>query len=233
MPFRGKMGRPTRRYRKTYRKYTKVSRPVRSKYALGRVFSFKRSHGNDISVVPIQGQGFFSNVGIPWTAGAGDSFQLDDLTHYDEFTALFDSYKIVGVKMTFTFGLTVVTLGSTTAAGGATMVNAMPMLYWVLDHDDSTVPASLPAMREYESFKMRRLDKPFSIFIRPKAAAMVYNTPVTTAYQESKGWMDCGNADIDYFGIKFCLDPILYTQTSSIGTLRVDYTYYMKFKNVK
>lgn len=94
------------------------------------------------------------------------TFKLADLPDYTEFTNLFDAYRITSVKLKFIYSCTEVT--------GPSSVNAMPQIFMVNDYDDATPLASYTAYQEYETFRIKRLDKPFKTVCKPRVAMALY-----------------------------------------------------------
>lgn len=169
---------------------------------------------------------FWTNSGVSG-AGATSVFTLNDLPQNQEFSNLFDLYKICGVKMKFVFDKNDAL--SATGAG-----SSLPTLYFIRDQDDGTVPANINEMIQYESCKMKRLDKPCTFYVKPKISQMVYETAVTTAYATPKRnpWLDCANNDVAHYGCKWAIDFNTAFGTS-IGRLAIFMTYYIACKDVR
>jgi hypothetical protein len=143
---------------------------------------------------------------------------LDDITNYTEFTALFDSYKITGVKIRFIPRQT----------SQDSLVTAPGQFIYVPDYDDDTIPTATTEILERQSHRVIQVPGgPFSIFIRPKATV---NSGAISSALQYNGWIKTGatGATIPYYGLKWA-----WLLSNSTQNLDVYMTYYLKFKAVK
>jgi len=135
--------------------------------------------------------------------GLAITVALNHLPSYQEFTNLFERYKItkLTVKITPQMG------DSYNAATGS----AIPTINSVLDFTDSTPPVSQDAVNQYESLQTQLLtvDKPFSRSCCPKPASSMYVSAVNSGYSSTSKhddiWLDCtapSNA-APHYGMKF------------------------------
>lgn len=192
-----------------------------------RTHYFKRTALKILDVNPstIGRISYWANSG--WTNGTSDdAFLLSYLTNVSEITNLFDMYKINGIKMKFIF--------DRNSAQSSVATESLPTLYFYNDYDDGVVPINLGEACQYETLRIKRLDKPATFFFKPKIQSMIYNTAITTAYATPKinPWLDCGNPNVPHYGCKWILD----TNTAfnaSIGALTVIMTYYIACKDVR
>lgn len=212
----------------------RLHRGIKSKWNVTRAFKFKRNVGWDASITPSDGQVFFTNASDLDSGTFNTPFAFNQLPNYTEFSYLFDQYKIVGVRMTFIYSNNVSNLSSNTAVGSALANSGLPVLYWVYDSDDATPLANLNAMREYESYTARRLDRPVKIFVRPKHLTNIYvSAGVDAQAPDKQKWLDINQTSIPHYGVKFCLDPLIANQTSEIGLLRCEMKYYVLCRGVR
>lgn len=158
--------------------------------------------------------------------GASMNFQLNFVTNPTEFTTLFDRYRIVGVKLQFLPGQN----NSDAYING--FASPLPYLYYAQDWDDAGVPGSQTEVTQYGTVKCRRLDKPFSVFIKPKAAAQVYHTGVTSAFATANNaWIDCSNGDVQHYGMKLWLKNVMCDPSHANFNCVVIPTYYLQFRD--
>lgn len=199
--------RPIRRRNFRRRRSTRFGRrrSGSGRYSANRVYSFKRK------VIPLTLQ---SNVNLE--TDVAFKFALSDLVGYQDFTGLFDSYKIVGVKLLFLPRAD----QQPSAAGNAGVI------WYAPDYDDNNA-TTLQALQQYQTVKMVRGDKPFSCYVRPKNAVPIYQTGSTYGYGQGTPWIDSINSSLPYYGFK-----LVWTQTSVIYTYDVYYTYYIRCKQV-
>lgn len=162
---------------------------------------------------------------------AGDGnvnyWALNNLPNPTEFTYLFDKFSIKGVKLTFNYSFD----GANTAGPLAT--NQLPMLYHVIDTDDSTVLTSRDDYLQYETCKMRRLDKPVSVFFKPRYATAAYNGAFTGYADGGRGWVDCDSSGVQWYGNKWGVEFPTAGAPTACGFLMVTATYYLAFRDVR
>lgn len=208
-----------RKYRKRprfHRKFKRYSRVGRTKAI--RVHYFKRTMVEDIL---IRDKGFTSGG----TLGSSFSSKLNDLPAASEFIALYDTYKICGIKKKFVF-----TKSSADVDGDAT--NELPTLITVNDFNDSDNLVNEDQALQYASYKARRLDKIVSRYYRP-CLMMITNSITANSLSSKSRWLSTASPDVDHFGMKWAIDTIGITNTVSLGHLRVYTTYYIAFMGPK
>lgn len=212
-----------RKYNKK-RKYSKIKTSLRRTGYVGYqriprlvskdVHSFKRmTYKGTISPVP-------GNV-----AYGAYTFQLSDTPDYTEFTALFDYFKITGVKLKFSLNL------DPTAQLAA---NAQwPIMYSCVDYDDSQVPANANELRVRTNCKQHILapNRFYSIYLKPKYLKKVSYGLASDGYEIGKQqWLDLATPDLPHYAWKYAVENMLQTGGQSI---RVEAIYYLKFKGVR
>lgn len=227
-------GRKIYRRRRPAMRRRKVFRKRGSPYKMSKVYRFKRINKTLI----IQNSGTANTITTDDTSQinlsgvTGDTvgslftgsmaFALNNVQNASDFVGLYDQYKIRGVKVTFT-------PLSTSADAGSTQY--VPTLYHYQDMDDTTIPTAVE-VRQHQNIKIRRLEKPTSIFISyPKAMVDIGSpTPVTSALSTS--WIDCNSSLVPHNGLKFMIrNANLTAQPTNIWACRIDATYYLQFKN--
>lgn len=188
-------------------------------YPIGNVAGLSFASSNNGSSINKSANGFYIDTG---NAGTGNMtyhayslyFTLNQLPSYNEFTTLFDKYKICGVKWKLVpFNTT--TLQETTALGTQANQQLSVIHSSVVDKDDATVPpasdAGLQDLRQYNTYKsMNAFRGTFKKYIVPAQATAVYNGAFT-AYAPKYGYVDMGNPGVQHYGLKgiiqvFCPD---------------------------
>lgn len=166
------------------------------------------------------------------TKGQGRSFKLDDLPNYTEFTNLFDAYRIKGVKLEFV----PIYNSHEINEGPASSVDdrvGMPIMTYVYDQDDATSPAAEDTLLQYATNKRISLSSRRTIYISsPRTAGLVFKDGINpVGYQETKAnqWIDCANADVPHYGLKYFIPE---ENLSKILYIRVYATYFVQFKRV-
>ncbi|AUW34332.1 capsid protein [Circovirus sp.] len=208
--------RPRRRMlrRKIYR-----NRRVRRQ----NVHLFKRSFATTISILKSAN-----------TAGC-NFFSLNQLPNYGEFTALFDQYKVNGVKYEFIPRFN--SIDQATATGGE--------FYTVIDRCDNDAPTSLNQMLEYQSMRKTPLTRKHTRYFKPGVPTGVYanvDDPLNAYPLASRvtlsPWLsttDGENASqvpssIEHLGLKYWCSA---TNASANTTVDVVCTAYLAMRTVR
>lgn len=181
---------------------------------------------------------FYSSTWTFGTAATADfwkyfTFTVGSMPNVTEISNLFDLYKLNGVKVTFVPRYDEYSAGTSTAAG-------TPLHYaWVLIDPASTVspsgawgPTTLNGLIEDGKAKMIPLNKPFSIFIRPRSLIQYFgggtaSTLVKSAYNRTS------DLAVDHRGFHMYITQNGWVQTAPNVTLDIYYTYYVSAKNLK
>lgn len=161
-------------------------------------------------------------------------FSLDQVRGSSELTALYDQYMITGVKVMFQLvsNPDSGTITNNSTSGNAT--NFYPKLMYVRDYDNTTVETP-NELRERNNTKIRVLEpnKIISVFLRPAVRNNIHLDGVTPASSPAWGsWLDCSATQVPHYGLKYCAENLGHNATQSYR-LRIDYVYYLKFKNVR
>lgn len=190
------------------------------------------------------------NVGTGGTSGSANyasialKFCLGDLPDVSEFTALFDQYRIVGIKLLL---IPVSQMGLSAAAG----VNAAAdgyvkcIVHSCIDNDDNTQfvasEAGVLAMMEYKNYRVRGLGgsaRPvINRYFKPKILNVVQDVSAgTTARSIATGnpWLDCATTTTPYFGLKTIWE--LHTGTNATNyciQFRMVAKYIVEFRDTR
>jgi hypothetical protein len=142
--------------------------------------------------------------GVSLTQAAGAAalgaigFQLSYLDQYTTFTALFDEYKVDWMQITF----------RPHANASPLTVNTVivPQLITVVDFDDSTAPASLAVLREYDNSQVSIFETQVRTFVPGWVDA--------SGETLHNDWLDCAFTGIPFFGCKYGIEAGAGGQTS-------------------
>ena len=199
-------------------RYTKFIRRQLS-YGANRVFKFKRSWVPTPMTITM-------NTVVTSSVGAY-YFKLSDLPQYTEFTALFDRYRITGVKLHV-----IPRLSQQTVAGGTTAATAYsPAIIHVIDYDDATAPTDKDTLNQYDNAKWQYEFKPFKVWLKPRAAQAQYGGAFSSyGNSNPKQWMDVASPDIQYYGWKWATNGYAATLNGN-QYWDVFATYYLEFMN--
>lgn len=144
--------------------------------------------------------------------------QLSQVPNFGEFTALFDMYKIMGVRWRI----------SPRANSGEIGTNlGRVKLFSAIDYDDNLV-ASLTDLLQYESLKVTTSDRDHVRYVKPRISREVFQSGVSTAYSPGRAWIDCQNTTVPHYGLKAVLQQL----PAGTQSFDIQVTYYLAFKNV-
>jgi len=154
-------------------------------------------------------------------------FRLSDLIQAPEFTRLFDSYRINGVK---------VTMAPLTNSG--ITINPSYKITSAIDLDDDQTPA-VSSMLQRSNVKIRTVTsggnnpQVFKSYLGPRYLTQLYETAASTGYGQGdrKQWLDTADAQIPHYGFKVVwdTDPILNYDV----VWQFYFTYYVEFKSLR
>lgn len=223
---------PRKTRRKTYarRKHMRLIRRVTSKiHKFTRVADFEISVTNNNSQLLHMAN---NALGYPTTASPY-WFSINQLQNSGEFLSLFDQYRITAIDMKFIYSSNA---QPNNPSGGNISLNTLPMLIWVKDRDDGSALTSLGDYEQYESYKLKRLDRIVNIRVVPRIATTVYRGAFSGYAQPSGNpWIDANTNDAQYYGIKYA---VVISGTggdgnTTIGKLWVSCKYHLECKDVR
>lgn len=148
--------------------------------------------------------------------------QLSQVPNFGEFTALFDQYKIMGIKWRFS-----PRANSAEAGTNQGLVKFMT----AIDYDGAPAGASAPVMTDllqYESLKVTSSNREHVRYVKPRIASTVYNTALTSGYSARTAWLDCENNAVPHYGLSYVLQQL----PAGAQSYDIQVTYYLAFKNV-
>lgn len=217
---------------KPKRKYTRRARRVAKR-------SFARSVIRAVAnrqIYPFKRFTFKASIGGTDGAGAGFgySFKLSEIPNHTEFTALFDQYKIAGIKYRWVinrnpdFGGTVVTNVYNTTVQGQ-----YPRIMWVHDFDSDNAPANFAELQQYPKMKEVYLtpDKPYTkwFFLKPARLDVGFENAANSSYHPQwRGFVDMASDTTPYYGIRGYYDGL-----NNNVQLRLECWYMFVCKNVR
>lgn len=205
------------KYRKTarpkgrkYRRPTAMSRIAKSSITSNptRLFTFRQFVADGVIS---QTTGFYS--------GAFD-FQLAYMADVTPYATLFDSYRLVKVEQWWRPMFKAQQLQGATVA-----LVAMPLLYLVVDWDDSTTPANASELQQHANCKVVGGDTNAYVSLHPRTIdGGNYDAKPTST------WYDCAHTDTSYKGIKIGITAGI---AGSLQTWNVSTRYTIQFKTVR
>lgn len=155
------------------------------------------------------------------------------LPSFAEFQAVFDEYKINAIKFTYRPRYDTVVAGT----GGA---NIQCFAHTVIDPASTVVPAgtysqaTLNSFMENSGVRTHTLNKPFSVYYKPKVEKSVSNGVNQISTQMSPmPWCKTSAGGIALKGHHIFLQQNNFSNQSGIINLDTYVTLYMQFKNLK
>lgn len=227
--YRSRRAYKAKRSMRKMRKAFARSLPAPLRKRLGNNYKFMRFGENCVITGGTSGAGTVAIDGpAGWALGApsGDynqtyqfggamQFQLNQCVEWKDFGNLFDKYRIKGVKVT------IIPLGqpSTNAAPAILANTNYPTIAIAVDNDDATTPSTWEQVAVRQDCKIKRLNKPISVYIKsPKVATSIYDG-ITSAYMQQTGYVNTDYADVPHYGLKFFIRDCPLPQPPQAGAI--------------
>jgi hypothetical protein len=168
------------------------------------------------------------------------NFQLDDVLQSGDFVQLFDRYKIVGVKLKFTYQCSIGGDQANWQSAGP-LSQVLPIIDFTYDADDANPPTTraLIQVKAYAKQRILQANQTFSMYYKPRVTKTVYNggPPNPVAYTTEKPcWLDCANPDVQHYGFKAWISSWPYSSTaptSTNGVLTIQPVYYIMCRDTQ
>lgn len=205
-----------RRGRRGYKRYPRY-RSVRGGYSSNAMHKFRRIRIQDKSISALE-------ITNRWKTDI-ETWSLDQLSNYSDFTNLFAQFRIVGVKVTF---IPFVTYNYASQAAGQ-----MPILYLNRDHTGTASAwADESAVVEKQGITMRFFNKPISIYIKTNVLASRYEGPAATSYSSQyRQWLDTSETATPHYGLQWgCTIPPGLNTSYDTDLIRVRTQFYVQCK---
>lgn len=165
------------------------------------------------------------NFGSAGTNVATKTFALANVVNQSEFFALYDQYKILGVRVYFDY--------SPDFAGASASAGLFPKLWVLRDYDDITTPTldMLAQSNKTICLRFNATNNTRSIYIRPAIRNEVFRTTGTSGFTNMwNNWLDVTNNDIPHFGLKMIAQGL---PSNNMGAITIRFKYYLQFKNTR
>lgn len=199
---KAKPKRAKKRYTRKRYNYKKARR-----MAVGNLHCFKRTKFSPNTTTTTDASG---NLFI------GLDYQLNDLEDHENFTRLFDSYRITGIKTTFY----PITNAYTSAA-------QLPQIAIAADYDDSLAATNFTYMLNRAGSRVCQFNHPCQKYITPAVRTVVMDPSIVNSYgQKRKKWLDSRDPTVPHYGMKIAFQG---SPSQSI-TYQIKTVYYLQFK---
>lgn len=163
-----------------------------------------------------------------------ENYSGSNINGFSEFAALFDEYKINAIKVTFRPSYD--SVNAPTAAGAV----AQPQAYAhvVVDPESTVIPsgiysqANLNTFLENSGVKTYTLNRPFSVYFKPKCLSQVLGGG-TGSKIERPGWLRTSDPTVNHRGFHMFIQQNAMLQTNTNVRLDQYVTVYAQFRNLK
>jgi len=156
---------------------------------------------------------------------AAYEFKLSDLTDYTSWISVFDQYRIDEIQA-------IIRPLSTSVGLQIPTTNKPPLIFTVVDYDDSTVPTTIAELKQYTNCAIS-LYETVVVNIKPHMAIAAYSGSVFTSFANMQGqWIDAASASVPHYGIKMGIEG---GDSGQVNLQVVDITmrYKVSFKNIR
>lgn len=159
-------------------------------YAQSTVHKFKRSFYKEGVFASDPGSDQF----------LGQTYSLNQLPSYTDFTALFDQYRVDKIRVTF-YPRQNVTNGTFPSPTNDTVQSCQ--VFSVIDYDDGTAPTALTDILQYQNLKTTRGLRVHSRTFKPGVEiAQTNNGTIAGSMVKKSPWLDCTVASVWHNGLK-------------------------------
>lgn len=153
-----------------------------------------------------------SGGGAPYRFGAVSYFNLGNVLQSSDLTALYDQYKIIGIKFR------IIPLSNVASVNGQGLI---PTMVYCPDYDDSNTPTSDAEIRVKARSREVRLDRPRTIYIKPKIADAILGASGGTAFSIPRAapYINMSYPTVPHYGLKmYFRDVNLSASAGNINT---------------
>lgn len=150
----------------------------------------------------------------------GVAFSLSALPANNEFTTLFDQYRITWVDLDiipeWNMAYTAFSSGNGTTGG---------WFHSAVDYDDNSAPTAsqtgVSELAQYPSYKCLPITSHVRVSFKPKVALAAYAASAFTSYASaSDQWLDCASSAIEHYGFKGVVEVIAPSSASVFANYR-------------
>lgn len=162
------------------------------------------------------------------------TFDMGSFNNFPDFSAVFDEYKVNAIKVTYRPQYD--SIQNITAAG--TLTQPQAYAHYIIDPASTLNPAgtyvaaTLNGFLENQGVRTRTLNKPFSIYFKPKVVDQVLGTG-TAGVMRSSPWVRTSDAGTAYRGYHMFIQQNGFSSGNSNIKLDTFITFYCQFRNLK
>lgn len=178
-----------------------------------------------------------------WTFGTSTTsdfwryfvYDMNAFNNFSDVAAVFDEYKINGIKVTFRPAYDNIQNQQGT---GLALVQPQAYAHVIVDPASTIVPSGVYASTSLNTFlmsegvKTKTLNKPFSVYYRPKVTDQVFGTGTSSVMRNSP-WIRSTEYTPLYRGFHMYLQQNNFTTGNINIKLDMFVTFYAAFRNVR
>jgi len=158
-------------------------------------------------------------------------FQLDLLNNYTEFTALYDNYKLIAMKVYF-IPISNVTIALTSNERATETFNR---IVTVIDYNDRDTPTNIHQLREYSTCQVKSNNIVHTRYFHPRPTITMDEDATSGGVygigQVKNVWVSTASNQCEWYGVKYGIQhPSL---SSDQDIYKIEVKAYMAFKNYK
>jgi len=156
--------------------------------------------------------------------------------NFNEFAAVFDEYRVNAIKITFRPRYDNVALDN---SFNAAMNQSQAYAHYCVDPASTVVPsgtytqANLNTFLEGSGIRTKTLNRPFSIYFRPKVLEQVSGGGTAGVVRDRRPWVRTTETGQIYRGVHMFLQQNNMATGNVNITLDTYYTFYVTFRNLK
>lgn len=161
-------------------------------------------------------------------------FFFSDIPNFSELASVFDTYRVNAIKFTYMPRYT-----STNAEAAGTTGSPQAYAHYIVDPDSTLIPAGIYGsattnqLLENTGCKTRQLNKPFSVYYKPKVL-QAYLGGGTGAAARSPPFVRTSDVNVDFRGHHMYIQQNNFSASANANIiLDIFVTVYMTLKNVR
>lgn len=163
------------------------------------------------------------------------TYDMTTFQNFAEMASVFDEYKVNAMKVTFRPAYDNTTNVQTAAT---TLGQVQAYAHVVVDPASTLVPsgvyssANLNTFLENDSLRTKTLNRPFSVYYKPKVTDQVFNTG-TAAVMRKPAWTRTTETGQQFRGFHMFLQQNNMSTVNANINLDVFITFYVQFRNLR
>lgn len=152
------------------------------------------------------------------------TFALNGLAGSSTPAALFDFYRIEGIRMSVKPQNNAISVVDPT-------VTKLANMYWVIDYNDAVPPSTASDLTVYDNCMILSPGESGQRTFQPRPKVLVNSAAGTDYMSVDPGWMPTTSDDVLHYGAKM-LAPVVNGSQAVLQTWTVTLEYYIAFKKV-